>query len=492
MKIVDKVMEFLGFEKVTEVGANRSSRTRWRRRPGTAKSQSVNNERIEYVLNDMSTPQLVKMVNTPQPPAAPKFAVKDFAGGGYPRGSVQSQAANCAVTISNVLNFHTNFTDKPVHKWSGTPLLAVFPRAGQDLNAYYDRRTLSFFYFGHKAIGGTVFAADSADIVSHELGHAILDAYRPDTWAAASLEVWAFHEAFGDLTAMINLMSHREMLLYAINQTGGDMRKPNVISNLAEDFGRAIFKLTGPASGRNPAYLRSAINDFKYVNPGTLPEEAPDNKLAAECHSFSRIFTGAFYDILVMIYEDIRSKGNLGPVDSLAQARNWLWKYVLKAIQNAPMNVKFFESVAKTMLWADVTLNNKTYHDRMMEIFMNRNMMTPQFRILSAPTCDNDNAIMTTQSKMTLKLGDHLLRAQSNNPLYDVEIEIPQDSVFLYDNNKQLIDAISCSDEDALSGAQDMITYLHSARLVDDTDKTPFAVQEGKLVRTHFACKCCR
>lgn len=487
MKLFNWLMERLGFEKNIEAQAYRNRGTvRWKRQPRPGSNVTINNKPIDYLLNDMSTPNLVKKMAAPISPAVPKFVVKDYAGGGFPRGSVQSQAANCYVTVANTLNFQNGLTDKPLNKWAGTSSLVVLPRKGQDLNAYYDRRSLSFFYFTHKSVGGSVFTADSSDIVAHELGHAILDSYRPDTWGAASLEVWSFHEAFADLTAMMNIMSHREMLAHAINQTNEDLRRPNVISNLAEHVGQAIYKVTGSASGRNPHALRSAINNFNYVNPGSLPKEAPANKLAAECHSFGRIFLGAFYDILVMMYEDIRSKGNLGPIDSFSQARDTLYRYTLKSIQNAPLNVRFYESMAKTMLWADVTLGNRQYHDRMMQIFMNRNLMRQQIRILSAPSCDNDDFILKTQSKLSLKLGDHLIRTQSNNPLYDVEIEIPQESVFLYDNDKQLIDAISCTDDEALMGGQDMINYLHEAEKVNDSEKTPFSVENGKLIRTHF------
>lgn len=486
MKICNLIKDLFSFKKFQ--AARSSIRVKWRKaQPSVPENWQIEGKTIDYLLNDMSTPDLIKVMNPPIPPVAPKFVVKDYAGGGHTRGTVQSQAANCFVTVANTLNFQRQHTDKPLTNWAGTSTLIVLPQAGQDLNAYYDRRTLSFFYFGHKEIGGTVYTADSSDIVAHELGHAILDSFRPDTWGAASLEIWSFHEAFADLTAMMNIMSHKEILEYVINQTGGDMRKENIVANLAEHVGQAIYKVAGgPTSGRSPVTLRNAINDFKYVNPGTLPEAATDDKLAAECHSFGRIFLGAFYDILVMMHEDIKSRGDLNAVDSLAEARDCLWKYTLKAIQNAPLNANFYESMAKTLLWADVTLNNWKYHDRMMKIFMDRNLMRPQLRMLSAPVCDNDESILKDHHKMTLKLGDHLLRAQSNNPLYDVEIEIPHDSVYLYDNNKKLVDVISCSDEDALMAGQDMITYLYNSNQVDNSSTTPFAVKNGKLVRTHF------
>src|SRR4051794_4353000 len=64
---------------------------------------------------------------------------------------------------------------------------------GEDFNAFYDRAGLQFFH-GSTA-GQTVFSGESPDVVCHELGHAVLDALRPQLWDAASVEVAAFHES---------------------------------------------------------------------------------------------------------------------------------------------------------------------------------------------------------------------------------------------------------------------------------------------------------
>lgn len=445
----------------------------------------ASNTPIQYILNDPTTPDLIVNVNAPVASVNPKFVVNQYRGGGYPLGSQEAQAANCFVTIAHTIEFLNKYTDKPIKNWAATNNLSVFPRAGEDLNAYYDRMHLKFFYFSHPATG-TIYTCDSSEVVAHELGHAVLDSYRPDMWNAASLESAAFHEAFGDFVAMMKDLSHDEVCHYAINQTGGDLGKPNVVSNLAEQMGKVIYTLTGgPSSGRRPDCLRCALNDFKYVNPGTLPEEAPDNKLAAECHSFARIFVGAFYDIFLMMYKDGVSTG-LSQLDAIYAARDTLMRYVMKAIQNAPLNVNFFESMSRTILWADVTLGNRKYHDRIQQIFFNRNMLTPQIKMLSAPACDNEDGIVSVKKTSLLKLGDHLIRAQSDNPLYDVEVEIPQNQAHFYDNEKNLVDSITVSEEESLSGAQDMICYLHKTNSVSDNPMTPFEIKDGKLVRTHF------
>ncbi len=474
-------MMLIGYDKIVSASRRRS---RWKRRrkhvPPPVSQPIVSDKAIQYLLNDMTTPNLVKSVPPPTILQHPKFTVVKYKGGGYRRDSVEAQAANGHVTVTNVINFYNRHTPQKITKWAGTHNLIVNPRAGKDINAFYNRASMQFFSYNG------MFTIDSSDVVAHELGHAILDSYRPETWGATSLEVWSFHEAFADITAMLNIMSHDEILHFALNQTKGDMRKPSVITNLAEHVGQAVYKVAGPKSGRHPQYLRSTINDFKYVNPGSLPKKAAHNKLAAESHSFGRIFLGAFYDILVMVYEDTLAKGH-ARYNALKHARDVLAKNILMAIQRAPVNTRFYESVAKTMLWAEkIGVNGGMYHDRMRQIFFDRNLMRPEVKMLSAPECTNDEGIMRIQSKMNIKLGDHMLRAQSDNPLYNVEIEIPHEQVYLYDENNNIYDSMLVSQEEALGDAQDTIMYLHETESVGDGFDTPFEIRAGKLCRTLF------
>src|SRR5262249_35816572 len=74
--------------------------------------------------------------------------------------------------------------------WQPGPVLQVWLDQGVDLNVYYDRRGLNFF---HDSAGGTtVYSGESPDVACYELGHAILDALRPELWDASSDEVAAF------------------------------------------------------------------------------------------------------------------------------------------------------------------------------------------------------------------------------------------------------------------------------------------------------------
>lgn len=490
MSLFNKIWEFFfGSKKEAVV-------MRWKlKRPVPSNkptvSSVINKSPIEYLLNDPTTPNLVKSVQIPSDPINSKFVIKSYKGGGYAKGTAEFQAANCHVTICNSINYYNTQTDKYIPRWPGTSILNVIPRAGTDLNAYYDRRSLKFFYMSNNKFG-TVFTADSTDIVAHELGHSILDAYRPETWNAASLEVAAFHEAFGDITSILHAMLYDEVINHVLQQTGGNLRKPNIVSNLAEQFGSAIHAIDS-TSGRNPMYLRSAINDFKYINPGSLPKNVNnDNELAAESHNFSRIFLGAFYEILVMIYEDILSTG-VSALDAVKQARDIMAKYILKSIQNAPVNVKFYESMAKTLLWADVTLSNRKYHDRMHAIFMNRQILTHNLSALSlnVPKCNDESCVLKIQGNLRCKLANKFIMAQSDNPLYNVEINVPKQQIYLYDSEKNFYDAVIVDEDETLSGAHEMIIHLHETNSVSDDPKTPFEIKDGKLVRTCISCGGC-
>jgi hypothetical protein len=92
----------------------------------------------------------------------------------------------------------------------------------------------------------------SADICGHEMGHAMLDALRPQLFDAQSLEVAAFHESFGDLSAMFSALqmpAFRQLLLSA---PGTAIAHASRVSRMAEHLqgGRVDLGKHGhPAAG---------------------------------------------------------------------------------------------------------------------------------------------------------------------------------------------------------------------------------------------------
>jgi hypothetical protein len=94
-------------------------------------------------------------------------------------------------------------------RWAATNTLNVYPAAGQDLNAFYDRNSLKFFYALDPVVKKNIYTSDSSDVVSHETGHALLDSIRPDFWNVQSYEVWALHESFGDIISILNIILYK-------------------------------------------------------------------------------------------------------------------------------------------------------------------------------------------------------------------------------------------------------------------------------------------
>jgi hypothetical protein len=172
--------------------------------------------------------------------------------------------------------------------------LPVVLDGGVDLNAYYDRAALNFF---HDTVAGhACFSAESPDVACHEHGHAVLDGVRAELFDAPFVEAAAFHEAFGDVSAMLaalRLPSVREALLAA---TGGRIHRSSPVSRLAEQLGWAI-RQTAPEAVERDA-LRNAANAWFYRDPAQLPPSAPASQLSSEPHSFSRVFSGAFLHAL--------------------------------------------------------------------------------------------------------------------------------------------------------------------------------------------------
>jgi hypothetical protein len=193
--------------------------------------------------------------------------------------------------------------------------LGVGPHVGEGANAYYQRSygALSFYYFDSKALGRRVQTSQSADVVSHETGHAILDGLKPEYGHTFDRETKAFHEAFGDCAAMLLTVSREANRQSILQETGGDLRKENCLSRMGEEFGYAVRRFNKDTSDDRD-YLRTHLNDFRYVDPNTLPSDGPRETLSGESHSFCQVWTRAFYDTLAGLFEKTGDLGKAGEI----------------------------------------------------------------------------------------------------------------------------------------------------------------------------------
>lgn len=225
--------------------------------------------------------------------------------------------------------------------------LMLHPRAGVTANAYYSRsqRAVKFFYFTPSRATYPVFTCRSLDIVSHEMGHAILDGLKPG-WLGSMgnpPQTGGLHESFGDLTALFLALSQMDQVEAAVTLTKGRLHEKNFLAALAEQFGAVL--------GR-PMGLRNADNDLKL------------SEVSNEVHSLSQVFTGAIYDILADIYtfEYRRKASQYGPARVLMEVAERLHKLVLEAIIAAPAAGATYTDVVNKMLQISKKQNDPTIY----------------------------------------------------------------------------------------------------------------------------------
>jgi hypothetical protein len=446
---------------------------------------------INYVLNDPSTPNLVMPVDLPPKPNGMEFKVDGFRGATPTMYTQEHQAALCHYNLVQGINVMRKYLKNPIlNHWAATQSLYIQPRAGKQLNAYYDRQALRFFYATDPITKNMVYAVNSADVVLHELGHALLDALRPDLFNVQAYEVWGFHEAFGDINAIANALQHDELIDIILVETGGNLAQSNTVTKLAEEMGRAIFNLTGGRMGHTAASLRNAYNNFTYVIPEKLPRHGMDNQLSSEPHSFSRVFTGVWYDILCSLYEAQR-KVCLDAKTALKNARDILISYTFNAIPNAPATIRFYDAVAKAMLVQD-KLNGYMYNQIMNDAFIKRGILRQAIRPMAAVDWAAFKTMVEPQDQVIEDAAVMAVRTKSIElltlPDFMVNVEVPNDSYYEFDSSGNCVENIVASPGELIDHARDCVDFLKEKGFIRSDRLTPFEITpEGNLVRTHFA-----
>jgi hypothetical protein len=313
------------------------------------------------------------------PPAGySPFLIPDWndAGGLFDPGTAQFQAGQLHVVLNRTYAAWCDFMGMTVPWRSGKSQMTVEPRAGKDLNAYYDRDSVKFFFNTDPVSRQPVYACESSDVVAHECGHAILDAHHPDYWDSLLAETAAFHEAFGDISALLVTLGSEGVRSAVLTETNGELIKSNIASRMSEQMARGLLLSGHPESVVSVEAMRDLVNRFRYTDPDKLPARAPASKLSSESHSFSRIFSGAFYDLLVILYTQLRKASTLlTPDAALARARVDAGHLLGQALALAPKGDASFRTIAACMFTADAQRFSGANFDALRQAFVNRRVI---------------------------------------------------------------------------------------------------------------------
>ena len=351
-------------------GARATGGARARRVPATG------DVRI-YPNDPAATVGLVPALPDPLAPGLPAFVIEGrrYAPATYAPGTLAFQYWQGEIALERVIRVWEDLFDRDFAAWHGGKPLRVKLRAGRDLNAFYDRKSLQFFFDTDKMSGQNVYACESLDVVTHEAGHAILDVYQPGYWSSVDLETASFHEAFADCSALLTTLTDVAVRRQFLVEGEGASRKSNLVSRLAEALGRAIEDNYGPGAVSDPTRLRDANNSFRYARPDSLPAGAPDDALAGEPHSFSRVFTGAFYDVLVWLLarEAKRDPSEAG----VERARRLAGRLLGRAIETLPPGEARYRAVGFRMREIDQTEEGGVASIGIEEAFARHGMALP-------------------------------------------------------------------------------------------------------------------
>lgn len=286
----------------------------------------------------------------------------------YKPGTAEFRYWNCMDAIERAKRVWQPSFPENLDWKTGKPLQVVL-NAEEDLNAFYDRDSLTFHHATIK--GKLVHSADSPDVVAHEVGHAILDALRPDLWDAALDEVAAFHESFSDLTALLSALQVEEVAAAVLKETGGMLYSNSLVSRFAVQFGKAVHALNQASAPSD--CLRNAVNSFFYREPMYLPPMAPHFELSSEPHSFSRVFTAGFFEGMAAMLKSVSSKPKPEDVIKVSQDAALL---LGRAVQCAALSAAFYSEVAAQVIWADSALFEGKHEEAFRSAFVRRGLLS--------------------------------------------------------------------------------------------------------------------
>jgi len=289
------------------------------------------------------------------------------AAGAYELGTPEFRYWSAAEALERGATFWRQFLPEGT-TWQPGEELRVLLDEGEDFNAFYDRNALNFF---HGTAGGrTVFSGESPDIVCHEQGHGVLDALRPELFDAGSIEAAAFHESFADICAIMAALQLQSLRVAILSDTRSDLSRSSRLSRLAEQLGWAIRQVSPDAVDAD--CLRNAVNSFFYHSPEELPTQGPAAALSSEPHSFSRVFTGAFFEALA---GGFRQTATAPTETDLQRVSSDFARLLAAAVQAAPVVPEYFSQVAAALVAAEAS-NGGKYRNVLTSAFVRRGILS--------------------------------------------------------------------------------------------------------------------
>ena len=468
---------------------NKSARPTKPFRPQPKPPEVINAGKIKFYLDDQSATALVQEVDVPAEVPDPPFTVQHYVGHSHDNNQSQVMAANCMATLMSIQRMLRKYIGTPLPRWAAAASIRVIPQAGNQLNAFYNRSSFQFFSGKNPVTNEPVHTCLSNDVITHEYFHAVLDSIKPQLFSSPVIEQSAFHEGFSDCGSILHAMNLDPVLTVLAQQVDAGSAS-TIASSVGPDLGYAINRVVGG--------LRDASVPFHYVRPETLPKNAPHTQLSREIHSFSRVFSSAFYAAIMAVYTGERTRNpSITTRDALAVARDIMGTALFQGVRVAPMTVQYMSSVANSVLTA---LTGTPYAADVAPVFLTWGLSTVRAasaeRTTVEPTDRRETLggrdVLIRERHTQMILAGEMIVSMATNPLYFCHVEVPREEMLLAqsDGTAEVIDG--STDAEIVEQVKLGLDYIWESDLVTlhgqpVKDKHVFMVDDaGLLMRTGY------
>jgi hypothetical protein len=199
-------------------------------------------------------------------------------------------------------NYVGNTIEWITQKENSFKKLELIPLINLKNNAYANKGYLEYGYSGKISfitfdINKIKPYCENFDVLCHELGHQIIYSLIGKPTSSLEYEFRGFHESAGDLASIVTSLHFDTLVDKLLEKTKGNLFSFNILERLAELS--------------STEQIRNAFNNYK---TSTIPSEYP--------HDRSLPLTGAFFDILVEVYQSYLVKYGLISEDLAKRSLN--------------------------------------------------------------------------------------------------------------------------------------------------------------------------
>jgi len=285
---------------------------------------------------------------------------------------------------------------RPDGGYEYVPRLRIYPHALRARNAYYSPNLCGLLlgYFPAESIltdatapGTLVFGCLSADILAHEMTHALLDGYTSGFREYSNPDVGSFHEAFADVVALFSHFQYKDLVRREIARRRGDLGAETLLGGLARQFGQGI-SMSGPLRDYHSAEDRFDYRKtFEVHDRGSL-------LVKAIYHAYLAIFARRTGDLVRLATggTGILAEGEIHPdlvnrlTDEACKAAGHVLRMCIRALDYlAPVDITFGEFL-RALITADLGQEAEDrfgYRTAMIESFRRRDLLPANLRTVS-------------------------------------------------------------------------------------------------------------